>query len=88
MGSNPTGGHGSLSFVIVMCCHAEVSATSLSLVQRSPTDCGASLCVIKKPQNEEAMARVGPQRHKKMESLGYPERVRSGYMDVSGWLYV
>jgi hypothetical protein len=24
--------------------------TSLSLVQRSPTDCGASLCVIKKPR--------------------------------------
>jgi hypothetical protein len=28
----------------------EVSATSWSLVQRSPTDCGASLCVIKKPR--------------------------------------
>jgi hypothetical protein len=28
----------------------EVSATSWSLVQRSPTDCGASLCVIQKPQ--------------------------------------
>jgi hypothetical protein len=27
---------------------SEVSATSLSLVQRNPTDCGASLCVIKK----------------------------------------
>jgi hypothetical protein len=27
-----------------------VSAMSLSLVQRSPTDCGASLCVIWKPQ--------------------------------------
>jgi len=25
---------------------SEVSATSWSLVQRSPTDCGASLCVI------------------------------------------
>jgi len=27
-----------------------VSATSLLLVQRSPTDCGASLCVISNPQ--------------------------------------
>jgi hypothetical protein len=30
-------------------CQVEVSATGWSLVQRSPTDCGASLCVIKKP---------------------------------------
>jgi len=34
--------------VIVVCCEVEVSATGRSLVQRSPTDCGASLCVIKK----------------------------------------
>jgi hypothetical protein len=30
--------------VSVMCCQVEVSATSWSLVQRSPTDCGVSLC--------------------------------------------
>ena len=36
--------------VSVVCCQVEVSATDLSLVQRSPTDCGASLCVIKKPR--------------------------------------
>ena len=29
----------------VSCCQVEVSATSWSLVQRSPTDCAASLCV-------------------------------------------
>jgi hypothetical protein len=29
-----------------VCCQVEVSATSWSLVQRTPTDCGASLCVI------------------------------------------
>jgi hypothetical protein len=40
-------GHGCLSVVSVMCCQVEVSATSRSLVQRSPTDCGVSLCVIK-----------------------------------------
>ena len=39
-------GHGYLSVVIVVCCQVEVSATNWSLVQRSPTDCGASLCVI------------------------------------------
>ena len=31
-------------------CQLEVSATSWSLVQRSPTDCNASLCVIYKPR--------------------------------------
>ena len=33
-----------------VCCQVEVSATSWSLVQRSPSDCGASLCVIYKPR--------------------------------------
>jgi hypothetical protein len=33
-----------------MCCQVDVSATSWSLVQRSPTDCDASLYVIKKPR--------------------------------------
>ena len=32
-----------------MCCQEEISATS-SLAQRSPTNCGASFCVIHKPQ--------------------------------------
>jgi hypothetical protein len=31
-----------LSVVIVVCCRVEVSATNWSLVQTSPTDCGAS----------------------------------------------
>jgi hypothetical protein len=39
-------GHGYLSVVSAVCCQVEVSATSWSLVQRSPADCGASLCVI------------------------------------------
>ena len=43
-------GHGCLSVVSLVCCQVEVSATDWSLVQRSPTDCGASLCVIKKPR--------------------------------------
>jgi hypothetical protein len=33
-----------------VCCQVEVSATGWSLVQRSSTDCGVSLCVISKPQ--------------------------------------
>ena len=37
---------GAWMFVCCECCQVEVSATSWSLVQRSPTDCGASLCVI------------------------------------------
>jgi hypothetical protein len=43
-GSNPTGGHGSLSLVSVVCCQLEVSATGRSLVRRSPTECGVSEC--------------------------------------------
>jgi len=50
VGSNRIGGHGSLSVVSVLYCQIEDSATSWSLVQRSPTDCDASLCVTKKPQ--------------------------------------
>jgi hypothetical protein len=39
-----------LSFVCVVCYQVEVSATGWSHVQRSPTDCGASLCVITIPR--------------------------------------
>ena len=35
-----------MSVVSVVCCQVEVSATSWSLVQRSPTDRDVSLCVI------------------------------------------
>jgi hypothetical protein len=41
-----------------VCCQVEVSTKSLSLVQRSPTGCGASLCVIRNLVNE-AIARAG-----------------------------
>jgi hypothetical protein len=39
-----------LSVMCVVCCQVEVSATNWSLVQRNPTDCRASLCVITKPR--------------------------------------
>ena len=42
-------GYGWLSVVSVVCCQVEVFATGRSLVQRSPTDCGVSLCVISEP---------------------------------------
>jgi hypothetical protein len=60
--------HGCLSLVSVVCCQVEVSATSWSLVQRSPTDCGVSeICVIMKPRrNEEAQANIRLSSHKKM----------------------
>jgi len=44
-------GHGCLSVVSVVCCQVEVAATSWSLVQRSPIECDASLCVICRPQD-------------------------------------
>ena len=44
MGSNPTGAW--MFVVSVVCRQLEVSVTGRSLVQRSPTDCDASLCVI------------------------------------------
>jgi hypothetical protein len=46
--------------VSVVCCQIEVSATSWSLVQRSPTDCGVSqMCVIMKPRRNEEAHRGG-----------------------------
>jgi hypothetical protein len=63
--------HGCLPLVSVVCCQVEVSATSWSLVQRSPTDCGVSqMCVIVKTRrNEEAQAHIGLSSHKKKECL-------------------
>jgi hypothetical protein len=52
--SNPTGGHGCLSLVSVVCCLVEVSATGWSLVQRSPTECGVSECDREASKNEAA----------------------------------
>jgi hypothetical protein len=57
--------HGCLSLVSVVCCQVEVSATSWSLVQGSPTECGVSKkCVTMKPRrNEEAQAHIGLSSH-------------------------
>ena len=41
-GSNPAGTW--MSPVRVVCCQVEVSISGLSLIQRSPTQCGVSKC--------------------------------------------
>jgi len=43
VGSNTAGGM-DVSLVSAVCCHAKVSASGLSLVQRSPTEC-VCVCV-------------------------------------------
>ena len=44
-GSIPASGV-DVCLVNVVCCQVEVSVMGQSLVQRSPTDCGVSVCVI------------------------------------------
>jgi hypothetical protein len=49
--------------VSVVCCQVEVSATSRSLVQRSPTECGVSnVC-----HHETSMKRGGPGPYRAVE---------------------
>ena len=50
--SNPAGSMvvSVVSVSVCVSCQVEVSATGRSLTQRSPTDCGVSLCMISKPQ--------------------------------------
>jgi len=48
-----------MSVVIVVGCQAEVSATAWLFVQRSPTDCDASLCVIYKPRERRGHGPLG-----------------------------
>jgi hypothetical protein len=43
--------------VSVVCCQVEISVTDWSLVQRSPTDCGAPCVWSRNLENEEAKAR-------------------------------
>jgi hypothetical protein len=50
VGSNHTGGMGVCRWVLCV-VQVEVSATSWSLVQKSPKECGPSLRVIKKPRD-------------------------------------
>jgi hypothetical protein len=52
-------GHGCLSIVSVVCFQVEVSATSWSLVQSSPTECGVSECDCEASKYEAALTRKG-----------------------------
>jgi hypothetical protein len=51
-----------------VCCQVEVSATSWSLVQRSPTKCGESSVFSRNLVNEEVLARGGLSRQKQNEA--------------------
>ena len=66
VGSNPTGGHGRLSVVSVVCCQVEVSADEMiSRPEESYRLCCVVVCDLENLKNEEAMTRVGSQRHQK-----------------------
>ena len=58
VGSNPTGGMEVCLLWVLCVVQVEVSATSWSLVQRSPADCGGSLW-SRKLMNVETMAHTG-----------------------------
>jgi hypothetical protein len=49
-GSNPAEGMDICLLWVLCVCQVEISGTGWSLVQRSPTDCDASLRVISEPQ--------------------------------------
>jgi hypothetical protein len=69
-----------LSVVSVVCCQMYVSATDWSLVQRSPTDCGASLCGQKTSKKEESKARY--QVVENTTTMGLTPRIQINNNDV------
>ena len=62
VGSNPTGGMDVLSVVSVVCCQRRADHSSRGVLRTVMRRCVRS----RNPKNEEAMARIGPQRHIKM----------------------
>jgi hypothetical protein len=58
-------GHGYLSVVSVVCCQVEVSWTSWSLVQRSPTECGVIVCDLEKQTSWRTTRGLSRQEKKK-----------------------
>jgi hypothetical protein len=54
-----------LSVVCVVCCQVDVSATSWSLVQRSPTDWARRCVWSRNLVNEAVIARAGLQYQRK-----------------------
>ena len=57
-----------------VCCQVEVSATGRSPVQRSPTYCGVSCCVIYNLEHAAALARVEQLRQKNKNQVQYARR--------------
>jgi hypothetical protein len=55
-GSNPTGGHGSLSAVSVVCCQVEVTVKGRSLVQGYPNECDGEASIMRMPGPVGAVA--------------------------------
>jgi len=88
VGLNPTGGMESV--VSVVCCQVGVSATSWSLVQRSPTDCGVSRrCVWSRNLvNEEVLAHWGLSCQINICLFGYKFRLIISDWITSGLLSV
>jgi hypothetical protein len=69
-----------MSVLSVVCCQVEVYATRWSLVQRSHTDCDASLCVIFKPQEWRGHGQRWTAAPKGREGGGRPSIFKSyGY---------
>ena len=67
-------GHGCPSVMSAVCFQVEVSAKSWSLVQRSPTDCDTSSCVITKPQewgDHGLCWATAPQGKKRKKTITY-----------------
>ena len=63
---------GGMDVLSIVCCQVEVSATGWSLVQRSPTDCAALLCVIYKPREWGGRGQLGafaPKSNKLLDAV-------------------
>ena len=63
VGSNPAGVVEVWLVWMLLCCQVEVSASGWSLIQRHPTDCGASLYVISEPWQRGGLGQLGLYSH-------------------------
>jgi len=61
-----------LSLVGIVCCQVEVSASDVSLVQRSPTECGVSSECDREPRNQVEV----PQKKKRSAQLNFNTDVK------------
>jgi hypothetical protein len=76
-------GNGCLCVVNVMRRQVQVSETSWSLIQRSPTDCRGSLCVIQKPREWGCPVPLGalaPKTNKQMPNNHFANCLNSWFI--------